>query len=119
MIELLNSHVLKAVEHAGTGYYDKECADSKVPVYDSLPLWTVSLFVRNNIITVIYLTLFGMKLYKWYKLAMQDQCSTVILHEKAPKTSKIVLVTIPTITITRTRGQQLLSTCLKVMSSTY
>ena len=65
---------------------------------DSIPLMIYSLFAHAiTLITVIYLTLLGTKLYTWYKLAMlENQCSAVIttpnMHHK---TSKIMCKSYP------------------------
>ena len=88
MIELLElSEVLKAVERTGTEvrYYDPDCATSNKAAgwYQLNATVDFSLFVHaTTLITVIYLTLLGMKLCTWYKLAMVDQCSDRATYDK-------------------------------------
>ena len=85
MIELLELSEVpeKAVERTGTEvrYYDQSCENKQQQGFtDSIPTWIYSLFAHAiTLITVTYLTLCGMKLYTWYKLATQvNQCSAVI-----------------------------------------
>ena len=73
MIELLElSEVLKAVERTGTEvrYYDQLRYIKSCGLVQTQCQTIVSLFVHaTTLITVIYLTLLGMKLFTWYKLA--------------------------------------------------